>query len=205
MNGVVILCTGPSAAGIVPDVAAARDRGVHVIGVNGALEHATAALSSWFTLDASAANRIRMSYPVPGIAMTAALPDYMPSPSHVRRYWRMTGPGILSARDGLSEDPAGIHTGNSGYGALGLAYHMRAAGLRRIAILGLDATPGGYFYGGLGPSGRMDHLPALFASAIPQLSAAGIEVVNGSPESAITCFPRMPPREALRWIGERLC
>ena len=48
-------------------------------------------------------------------------------------YWRPVGQG--SGAGGLSEDPAAINTGNSGFGALGLAYHMRPM---RIALLGID-------------------------------------------------------------------
>jgi hypothetical protein len=48
----------------------------------------------------------------------------------------------------------------------------------------------------------MDHLPDLFSSAIPQLLRRGTEVVNGSLQSAVTCFPRTMPAAALAWLKE---
>jgi len=106
------------------------------------------------------------------------------------KYGRAKAPG------GLSDDPTAINTGNSGFGALNLAYHMRP---EKIVLLGIDANhnlprvTGGY-------SRSLDHLPELFGTACPQLKAAGIQVVNGSLISKITCFPRVSPERAMEWL-----
>lgn len=99
------------------------------------------------------------------------------------------------APGGLSEDPGTINTGNSGFGGLGLAYHMRP---HKVALLGVDGRKERRVDGGMPRS--LDHLPALFESAVPQLRSAGIEVANGSPDSEVDCFPRMTPREAVQWL-----
>ena len=101
-------------------------------------------------------------------------------------------------RCALSEDPGAIHTGNSGWGALGLAYHMRP---RKVALLGVDANGAGHAYADIPQRpGELDHLPLLFVSACGQLEARGIQVRNGSPESNVTCWPRVEANAALRWL-----
>jgi hypothetical protein len=97
------------------------------------------------------------------------------------------GRAMLSARHdgakfGLSETQGIVHGGNSLYAALNWAYLMRP---QVINIYGLDGTSM-VRYKGVG--GSLDHLPALFASAVPQLQAAGIKVVNHSPGSLVDCF-----------------
>jgi len=91
--------------------------------------------------------------------------------------------------------------GNSAFGALGIAYLM---GARRIAIIGLDATRETYARGVGRPRGGIDHVPGLFATALPQLERRGAEVMNGSPHSRVVCFPRCTPEQALEWISEPL-
>lgn len=70
----------------------------------------------------------------------------------------------------------------------------------RIAFLGLDGTPEPGFPGAHRPRG-LDHLPELFASALPQLIKRGVTVCNGNPKSRITCFPRVAAAAALSWIA----
>lgn len=101
---------------------------------------------------------------------------------------------------GLSEDKNKIHTGNSAYGALGLAYHFRP---KKILLLGVDGTQEPRINNEGPPKQSLSHLPLLFNSAVKQLNDAGIEVVNGSVKSAIKCFERMTIREGLDWIKQR--
>lgn len=87
---------------------------------------------------------------------------------------------------GLAEDPSCINTGNSGFGAMGMAYHLRP---RKILLLGIDGG-GGYFYTDNETHRNLGHLGSLFAGALPQLRREQIEVINGSPDSKVTCFVR---------------
>lgn len=111
-------------------------------------------------------------------------------------------PGLLRVpslpRPGLSRDPTYIHQGaNSGYQALNLAVHL---GCNPILLLGFDMKPG--------PNGEShwhgDHVAGLnnpcpenfkmwrdfFATTVPDLARAGVEVLNCTPDSALDCFPR---------------
>lgn len=111
---------------------------------------------------------------------------------------------IGSARgDGLSTKPGVINTGgNSGFQVVGLAHQAEAA---RIILLGYDmGRTGGksHWHGdhpkGLGNGNNFKVWVRRFARMAPGLVAAGIEVVNASRVSALTCFPRMSLQDALR-------
>ncbi len=100
----------------------------------------------------------------------------------------------LRRRDafGLSEDPEELSGINSAFGALNFAYHLRP---RRIVLFGIDGNGiNYYFYGRRRGSPKADELfkqlPDLFASAATQLKNRNIEVINASPQSALTCFPK---------------
>lgn len=200
----VIVATGQSLDGF--DLSALANIDAGVIAVNAAVSFAPA--DYWFTLDPSDANVRLMRNQAAGVRYFAAVPPEFGTragksrvhrqtrPPNVTYLHRIAGSGPLGAAWGLSENQRAIHTGNSAYGALGLAYLM---GARRIALLGVDGG-GAYFYGGNG--GDLSHLPQLFASALPQLQAADVEVVNGSPASVIDAFPRMSPADAIAWIEE---
>lgn len=181
---------------------------VTVIAVNGAI-HWLPRVDYWFTLDPSPVNRCRMIFQRSGVQYVAAVPDEYGShtarlknmrrraPANVHYLRRIADPdgGRLRIKKGLSEDSREIHTGNSAYGALGMAYHFRAS---RIAMFGVDGTQDHRIEGGV--SQNLDHLPGLFASAMPQLQDAGIEIVTGSPNSRVNCFDRMTPEGAAKWL-----
>lgn len=203
---IVIVASGPSLRGMDWSLLPAS---AVVVAVNGAVAGVPRA-NAFFTLDPSGANRQRMREQRAGVRYFAAVPDDYGTPGAacaghraqrepgVTWLRRLPGAGPLRSRAGLSEDSSAIHTGNSAWGALGLAYHWRPG---RIVLLGVDAAGGGYWHGPGGPAGSLEHLPALFASALPQLQAAAIQVVNGSLDSRIDCFPRMTPEDALSWLN----
>lgn len=105
---------------------------------------------------------------------------------------------------GLSLDPHLIHFGaNSGYQALNLALHF---GARRVLLLGFDMQPtnGRLHWHPDHPTGlnnpdetRFALWNANFGTVRPDLEKAGVEVVNCSRETALTCFPRASIRDAL--------
>ena len=193
---IAIVATGPS----VLDVDLAAIEADVTIAVNGAIELLKPDI--WFSLDPSPINRFRVNNPVDGVKYVVAFPDHASTPKHVTRLKRVSAkrgkpPSLKkgaafwmwrwSAMKGLSEDPDAIHTGNSAYGALGLAYHLRP---RKIILYGVDGTQEARATGG--QPRCLDHLPKLFASAIGQLREAHIEVYNASPRSRITCFQNYP-------------
>jgi hypothetical protein len=94
---------------------------------------------------------------------------------------------------GLELEPNGLRTGfNSGYQALNLAVHM---GAKRIVLLGFDMAPNpdgpSHWFGEHpvpSPSPYAD-MRAAFDTLVEPLSTLGIEVVNCSRRTALTCFP----------------
>lgn len=109
------------------------------------------------------------------------------------------------ARVGLSPDPRQLcHGSNSGFQAINLAYLF---GARRIILLGIDMAIGEdgrtHTHEGYGPCVQEVelHLKAVFLPKFPSLvkplKDAGVEVINASPRSALTCWPRVSIDEAL--------
>ena len=93
----------------------------------------------------------------------------------------------------LAEDVRCISTGNSGYGAFNIAYHLRP---QKILLLGLDAGMG-YFYTPSKSNRPLSYLPRMFNSTQKQIEEANIEVINGSKNSKILTYPRFSIDEAL--------
>jgi hypothetical protein len=93
--------------------------------------------------------------------------------------------------------------GNSGFQALNLAMHL---GSRHVILIGfdMDDRSGKHWYGrnhwpmsnNPDQSNFRRWIPALAAAAI-KLEAAGIQVVNASPASALKCFPFQSIEQAL--------
>jgi hypothetical protein len=197
-----IVASGPSLAGF--DFSALT--GVPIIAVNSAVLHCPARY--WITIDPNHQQLRLMRKPRPGVLYYAGVPpDYgprsvhhpfrVPLLEHVHYLRRVQAPG-------LSEDAATIHSGNSAFAALGLAYHM---GAERVALFGVDGTREPYFYArpnedwtSSRPTHRIGLMPELFESALVQLRARRVEVVNGSPASRVSCFPTMAPAEAASWL-----
>jgi hypothetical protein len=122
------------------------------------------------------------------------------------RYALEPTPYALTLRNtgmtGLETDPTGLRTGkNSGYQAINLAVHLGAA---KIILLGFDMQPGktgDHFFGAHRYPGAVepryyDFLQCFGTIAAP-LAAAGVEVVNATPDSALHAFPHVTLEEAL--------
>lgn len=101
-----------------------------------------------------------------------------------------------------SDDPARIAQGsNSGFQAVNLA---ALAGARRIILVGFDmSSPAGrkHFFGD--HAGAMNVPPAFslfiraFNDAAPVYAARGVEIINASRSTALSCFPRQTLEKVL--------
>ena len=95
---------------------------------------------------------------------------------------------------GLSTAPDAVVAGrNSGYAAINLAVLFGAA---RVVLLGYDMRHVGgrtHWHNGhlrtAKPSTYRDVYLPRFATLVAPLAAAGVEVLNATPGSALTCFP----------------
>lgn len=109
---------------------------------------------------------------------------------------RNTGP------HGLELQPDGLRTGmNSGYQAINLAVHFGAA---RILLLGYDMQVGQrrekHWHADHPNKVDADYRKFLgaFQTIVAPLHAAGVEVLNCTRRTALTCFPLVPLADALR-------
>ncbi|QDJ96520.1 hypothetical protein Xoosp13_334 [Xanthomonas phage Xoo-sp13] len=205
-QNIIIVGSGKSLTGF--DFNKLRGIGA-IIAVNDA-GNAVPFADMWFTLDPWGLNGPQLPANFRG-RMFAAVPEDYGTPSASIHNFRTTPdaritllhrlrshniPTISSEtafKTGLSEDTSCINTGNSGYGALNLAYHFRP---KKILLLGIDGTIG-YFYTKEKTNRALTYLPQMFASAAPQLEKAGISVINGSVNSAVTTYPRFTVDDAI--------
>ena len=114
------------------------------------------------------------------------------------RKWASQGVQMLkhAGREGLAKAPDSLcDGGNSGYQAINLAVHM---GAQRILLLGYDMR-GDHFFGSHADKSRPNFgvCLAMFPTLVKPLAAAGVEVINCTRKTAITCFPRMSLEAAL--------
>jgi hypothetical protein len=190
-NRIIIVCSGASAKGFVPP------DGALVIAVNNTINWLSRC-DYWFTLDPENYNLdVINGQKNPAVKYVVAFDRPFDGVINLKRIRNTTLDGVhgkrgtLNGHKTLSEDRGAIHTGNSGYGALGLAYHL---GFEKCVIVGLDAdrsTCDGHDHGDL------SHLPILFDSTIPQV---GDRVVLASPNSLIESFKKMTREDAIAWL-----
>lgn len=103
--------------------------------------------------------------------------------------------------EGLELKPTGIkHGRNGGYQAMNLAVHFGAS---RILLLGYDMQPGPnreeHWHGDHPNRHRSpyDVFRRMYPTIVEPLKAAGVEVVNCTRRTALTCFPQAPIDVAL--------
>ncbi|MGC6061435.1 hypothetical protein [Enterobacter kobei] len=177
----IIVASGPSASNFSPPP------DTTIIAVNGAIEWLSHA-DYFFTLDPSAANLKRLAHRRSGVRYCVAgfqaedaqifervCRTNKPEPTETfsPEWWMWR----LKAVPGLCTTPGKIHTGNSAWGALGLAYHL---GFNHVALTGVDATDEPRIEGG--NSKCLSHLPLLFASARPQINVVSLGKLNSVPQ-----------------------
>lgn len=200
-DAVAIIASGPSYRDFNFRLLAPH---VHIIAVKGAIEGLGRRAHSWITVDAN--RKVRMQWMghltrVPGVKYYAAVPeDYGTAEARMKWHRPPAEEGIHYLKRitglGLSEDPSIIHTGNSAWAALGLAYHMQA---KRIALIGVDGTQEAYGVGKGAPRGDLSHLSALFATAQTQIDRRGASIRNGG---KIDFLPQEKPMEVIKWLND---
>lgn len=163
-------------------------RGKTVIAVNGAYRFCRP--DYFFTLDPTGETAGYLGEAQHLCKAYCAYREIVPGYDRVTWLRTLRGDGWQTTYMGLSADPGAIANGNSGHGAYNMALLM---GAKRVALLGLDGS-GRHFFDDA--ERAFAHLPALFAAS----RVDGVEVLNGSPESTIECFPRVAPEEAVRWL-----
>ena len=107
-----------------------------------------------------------------------------------------------ASNSGLSKKPGQIHTGlNSGYQAIGLAHLW---GAKRVLLLGYDMMRTGgrtHWHGDhprkMGNGGRFHEWVREMGTLAADAKKIGMEVVNCSRKTALTCFQRSTIQEAL--------
>ena len=197
---VLIVADGPSARPLasmkIPD-------SIYVIAVNAAVQWVSRA-DAFFTLDPSPRNQHFMRDQRKGVRYFAAVPaDYgtrtarchahrLPKAviSRVEFLQRIPGPGPESSKAGMCPFDHAIHSGNSAWGALGLAHKMNPS---RIGLAGVDANSAQRTSGGHARS--LSHLPWLFSTY-----DGSAEIMNGSIHSSVSCFPRCNLDHLIRWL-----
>jgi len=187
----IIVGSGPTSAGFK------APSGVPIIAVNGAIEWINRA-SYWFTLDPSNANLERMANRRRGTQYFCALPDVEAGWDVDGKIYQFRREGYRgaeplnktspewwwwrwSAKLGLSEDPKIINSGNSAFGALGLAYHL---GYRSVALIGVDGTQEPRHHDG-GMPNNLSHLSLLFQSALHQINLTTLGGLEGIHKSTL--------------------
>jgi len=182
---VAIMASGPSMSQAAADDV--REAGIPSIAVNNTFELAPwadmlyAADSGWWDVHAQTALKF------PGLKVTC----------HECTVYKVVLWLRQSGCEGFDPDPKMIRTGgNSGYQAIHVAIQ---AGAKRILLLGYDMG-GSHWFGKHKPPLRNTdpNTYTVWISRFSGLIGHGAEIVNCSKDSAITCFPKIPLKEALQ-------
>lgn len=186
--GSTIVCIGTGPSLTLADVEACRDR-ARVIAVNNAYT-----MAPWADVLYAADNKFWGWKK--GAPEFAGLKYTIDSPAYHYPVVMLENTGDY----GLEQQPTGLRTGyNSGYQAINLAVHFGAA---RILLLGYDMHGTHYF--GDHPDRTVPPFAAClaaFPTLVDPLKAAGVEILNCTPGSAIPCFPTVPLAEALAEVA----
>jgi hypothetical protein len=133
-----------------------------------------------------------MSNEVPVYIAMGEVEDPLPHAHHLKLNW---GGKLSDAEDSLNS------IGSSGYAAVNLAY---LKGSKLIVLFGFDygITGGTHYhseYPWRSPTNDLSWKTwaAGYESMVPQLEAAGVTIINASPNSAITCFKKISVDEGL--------
>lgn len=208
---VLIVCGGESLIGF--DINQFKDFDGVIITVNNVIYHLPRA-DYWITVDPMSQGKPQraMVERLPNTYYYCAYPRLDKNSPDLNHYQTVEGVHYLerilpSTNDyRMQEDKSKITTGDSSYGALGLAYHFEAT---KIIILGVDAYGYGHWYDKKDPYNKykvkdfdkyLKNIVNIYRCAVDQLEKRGTKVVFGSPNSPIDCFEKMDPDEAFHYF-----
>lgn len=185
----IIVADGPSARGFTPP------HEIPIFAVNGAIEWLPRA-NYFFTLDPSQANLCRIQDPKMGTHYYLAVDEadmhlYSGYGAHLLKRDEHRGEEPIygtplwwlwrwRAVPGLSEDPDVISSGNSAYGAIGLAYHM---GYTDLLLVRVDGSPEPRVSGGV--PNNLSHLPILIKSATEKINIQSLSGIGGTRKTTV--------------------
>ena len=190
MKRCIIVADGPSARGFIPPP------GVTIIAVKGAINWLLRA-DYWFSLDPNERTSAMLANRRPGVIYAVACDMNTRLPHGVVRYKRKVAPSgpepwqtgspewwmwRWRAVPGLCDIHGTIHTGNSAWGALGMAWHL---GFRDVLLIGVDGTDDQRTSDGKRPN-NLSHLPLLFQSVGNQLRLQSVSSNLGLPVCSVT-------------------
>lgn len=187
----VIVGDGPSAHGFVPP------EGVAIIAVKRTI-HWLARVDYWFSLDPNEASRECMRDQRRGVAYYCAVDPGDEIPEGVTRLERVAHrgrePGMRRTAEwwfwrwssvaGLCKTPGKVHSGNSAWGALGLAYHL---GYTDVLLVGVDGTGDPRQSDRRRPN-NLSHLPILFRSALGTVKLQTVGRMRGIPTTTLEAW-----------------
>ena len=212
-KNIIIVASGPSVKQI--ELNRLRNlKNTFIIAVNGSGDFVPFA-DAWFTLDPWGLDGPQLPKNFSGRLYAAVPQDFGTKFARIEQYRKIPKADITYLHrlishnytnitsetayvEGLSEDNGCISTGNSGYGALNVAYHMRPF---NIFLLGLDGDLG-YWYSSTKSNRPLTYLPKMMDSAKSQLDNASINVYNVSQTSAINTFKKISPEEFYLKLNE---
>lgn len=194
---VFIMAGGPSLRGL--DFV--RLSGQPVIAINRAHEFLPSATVLWWSdllfWTRNQDSLIAHKAPWKATALSDYDVEHLPPAELVHRY-------SFTGCTGFDENPAHLrHGNNSSYAAMHLAVHL---GARKLVLLGVDmrhaADGTTHFHSGYQhvvlPETLKDLMLPYFKTLAPALAERNIEVLNASPDSALTVWPRCSIEEGLK-------
>lgn len=195
---VYIVAGGPSLKGFDFDILNSKS----VLAINRAHENCPHARVLWWTDERYWRKAAASLNAHPAHWKATCKDEYGPNdlPPWVHQY-------TFTGAEGFDENPAALRHGyNSAYAAMHLAIHL---GAHKIVLLGVDMRhgPKGETHFHSGHTVECDRATAetfkdlmipSFATLAPALAARQIEVVNASPDSMLTVWPRCSLEDAFR-------
>ena len=93
--------------------------------------------------------------------------------------------------------------GNSGYAGINLAAQL---GAEKIVLVGYDMKGASHWHGEHDPAVKKPFNFPMWVPRFKELADAakgrGIEILNASPDSALTCFTKADIKGALEWLAD---